>query len=186
MNTLTVHRSNRIYRQALSLIILVMTVTCISFAYEIGDLYGTRVQERLNHLKASVMTAHILSQIPSVSIHAESINIAAAATAEKNRWKGPVLSKRKGVIQGPSGKETYYNLNMSIIVRNMRRLGYDYEYWVRDDGVKMFGDYVMVAANLKLRPRGSLVETSLGTGIVCDTGGFAKKNPRQIDIATTW
>ena len=65
-------------------------------------------------------------------------------------------------------------------------MGYDYEYWVRDDGVKMLGDYVMVAANLNLRPRGSLVETSLGTGIVCDTGGFAKKNPTQLDIAVTW
>ncbi len=105
---------------------------------------------------------------------------------EEHIWRGPSLSKGRGTIQGPSGKETYYNLNMSGVVRIMRRMGYDYEYWVRDDGVKMFGNYVMVAANLSLRPRGSLVQTSLGMGIVCDTGGFAKRNPRQIDIATTW
>ena len=105
---------------------------------------------------------------------------------EEHIYRGPVLSKGRGTIQGPSGKETYYNLNMSGVVSIMRRLGYDYEYWVRDDGVKMFGNYVMIAANLNIRPRGSLVQTSLGMGIVCDTGGFAKRNPTQIEIATTW
>ena len=101
-------------------------------------------------------------------------------------WIGPRLSRGRGTIQGPSGKETYYNLNMSGVVSIMRRMGYDYEYWVRDDGVKMFGNYVMIAANLNIRPRGSLVQTSLGMGMVCDTGTFAKRNPTQIDIATAW
>ena len=50
----------------------------------------------------------------------------------------------------------------------------------------MLGSYVMVAANLSVHPRGSLVPTSLGTGIVCDTGGFAASNPNQLDIATSW
>ena len=68
----------------------------------------------------------------------------------------------------------------------MRRMGNNDKYWVRDDGVKMLGKYVMIAANLNIRPRGSLVPTSLGMGIVCDTGGFASKNPTQIDIATSW
>ena len=105
---------------------------------------------------------------------------------EEHRWKGPVLSKGRGVNYGPSGKETYYNLNMNGVVRIMRSMGFDGEYWVRDDGCKMLGDYIMVAANLNLHPRGSIVETSLGQGIVCDTGGFAKRNPTQIDIAVTW
>lgn len=105
---------------------------------------------------------------------------------EEKRWKGPVLSKSKGVNYGPNGKETYYNLNMSGVVSIMRSMGNTDEYWVRDDGCKMLGDYIMVAANLNLHPRGSIVETSLGSGIVCDTGGFARKNPNQIDIATTW
>lgn len=105
---------------------------------------------------------------------------------EENIYRGPSLTRGRGTIQGPSGKETYYNLNMSGVVNIMRRMGYDYEYWVRDDGVKMFGNYVMVAANLNLRPRGSLIQTSLGMGIVCDTGGFAKRNPTQLDIATSW
>ena len=105
---------------------------------------------------------------------------------ESLRWKGPVLSVGRGVNYGPSGKESYYNLDMSGVVSIMRSMGNTDEYWVREDGCKMLGDYIMVAANLNLRPRGSIVETSLGDGIVCDTGGFARKNPTQIDIAVTW
>ena len=96
------------------------------------------------------------------------------------------LSASAGRVQGPSGTETYYNLDMSGVVGIMQDLGYGNQYWVRNDGVKMFGNYVMVAANFDVHPRGSLVETSLGTGIVCDTGGFAEGNPNQVDIATTW
>lgn len=101
-------------------------------------------------------------------------------------WNGSVLTPSTGVNYGPSGKETYYNLNMSGVISIMRGMGYTGEYWVRNDGCKMLGDYIMVAANLSVHPRGSLVETSLGTGIVCDTGGFAAGNPNQLDIATTW
>ena len=96
------------------------------------------------------------------------------------------LSQSAGVFNGPSGMETYYNLNMSGCVRNMNRRGYYYDVWVRDDGVKMFGDYIMCAANLGVHPFGSLVECSLGTCIVVDTGGFAAGNPNQLDIAVTW
>ena len=110
-------------------------------------------------------------------------------TTTQNSWEGPVLTKRKGVVNGPSGKETYYNLNMSGVVKIMRNAGFteeEYPYWVREDGVKMLGDYVMVAANLDIRPRGSIVTSSLGDAIVCDTGGFAVSNPTQLDIAVTW
>lgn len=101
-------------------------------------------------------------------------------------WNGSILTKSAGVNYGPSGKETYYNLNMSGVVNIMRNMGNNDEYWVRNDGCKMLGNYIMVAANLNVHPRGSLVETSLGTGIVCDTGGFASENATQLDIATTW
>lgn len=108
--------------------------------------------------------------------------------AEKaaSNWNGPVLSRSAGTVQGPSGKETYYNLPMDGVVGIMHSMGNTGAYWVRSDGVKMLGDYVMVAAHLGLRPRGSLVPTSLGMGIVCDTGGFASGNPTQLDIATAW
>lgn len=101
-------------------------------------------------------------------------------------WTGSVLTASAGVNMGPSGKETYYNLDMTGVISIMRGIGNNDAYWVREDGVKMLGDYVMVAANLQVHPRGSLVATSLGTGIVCDTGGFASGNPNQLDIAVAW
>lgn len=101
-------------------------------------------------------------------------------------WDGPVLNAYNGVVEGPSGRETYYNLDMSGVIQIMRDLGYNYQYSVREDGVKMYGPYVMCAANLKIRPKGTIIKTSLGWGIVCDTGGFAKRNPTQIDIAVSW
>ena len=101
-------------------------------------------------------------------------------------WNGSVLSPSAGVNYGPSGKETYYNLDMSGVVSIMRGMGNNDPYWVREDGCKMLGNYIMVAAHLGTHPRGSLVETSLGTGIVCDTGGFAAGNANQLDIATNW
>lgn len=104
-------------------------------------------------------------------------------------WDGPKLTRSAGVVNGPSGKETYYNLDMDVIVRIMRNQGYseeEYPYWVRDDGCKMLGNYIMIAADFNTRPRGTIVQTSLGCGIVCDTGGFASENPTQVDIAVDW
>ena len=110
-------------------------------------------------------------------------------TVVEASYSGTKLSRSRGSIQGPSGKETYYNLNMNGVVSIMRRMGFsesEYPYNVRADGVKCLGPYVMVAAHLGKRPRGSKVQTSLGTGLVCDTGGFAANNPTQVDIATSW
>ena len=109
-----------------------------------------------------------------------------ATQTRSTTWKGSVLNRYNGVNRGPSGKETYYNLNMNKIVDAMKRLGVNSEYWVRNDGVKMYGDYIMCAADLSVYPRGSIVETSLGTGIVCDTGAFVKSTGIALDIATAW
>jgi 3D (Asp-Asp-Asp) domain-containing protein len=69
----------------------------------------------------------------------------------------------------------------------MNDLGYYYDYWVRSDGTKMFGNWVMIAADLSVYPKGSLVETSLGTGIVVDTGDFVTNGSGvSFDIAVTW
>ena len=177
------------YNMILSLYIVVMILANANLVYGISDIHEDRIKEA-EHFKTaslkSLSTSFITYAADSFSMDKMGFTEKAAAYFDEHIYRGPSLSKGRGTIQGPSGKETYYNLNMSGVVRIMRRMGYDYEYWVRDDGVKMFGNYVMVAANLNLRPRGSLVQTSLGMGIVCDTGGFAKRNPRQIDIATTW
>lgn len=108
--------------------------------------------------------------------------------AQNAVWTGPVLTARAGTVMGPSGKETYYNLPMQGVVRVMRNMGFyesEFPYLVREDGCKMLGDYIMVAANLNVHPRGSIVETSRGLGLVCDTGSFVRHNPTQIDIATS-
>lgn len=106
--------------------------------------------------------------------------------SEIEKCTGDTLTPAAGTIQGPSGKETYYNLDMKGVVAIMRQMGNTDQYWIRNDGVKMLGDYIMVAADLSIRPRGSLIETSLGTGIVCDTGSFVEQNPTQLDIAVDW
>lgn len=99
---------------------------------------------------------------------------------------GGCLTPSGGVYNGPSGLETYYNLPMDGVIQQARNYGIEGEYWVRDDGVKMYGDYVILACNRDVHPMGSLVETSLGTGISLDTGGFATGNPTQCDIAVSW
>ena len=104
-------------------------------------------------------------------------------------WDGAILNRLDGTVTGPSGKETYYNLPMEGVVKIMRAQGYseeEYPYWVRSDGAKMLGQYVMVAANLNVRPRGSVLPCSLGMALVCDTGDFAHSNIYQLDVATTW
>lgn len=120
------------------------------------------------------------------AIEEQTARNALATQTRSTTWKGSVLNRYNGVNRGPSGKETYYNLNMNKIVDAMKRLGVNSEYWVRNDGVKMYGDYIMCAADLSVYPRGSIVETSLGTGIVCDTGAFVKSTGIALDIATAW
>lgn len=109
--------------------------------------------------------------------------------SEYAAYDGPVITRENGTVQGPSGKETYYNLPMEGVVRIMRNAGYseeDYPYWIRDDGCKMLGPYIMVAADQSIRPLGSIVPTSRGMGIVSDTGTFIYTNPTQLDLAVSW
>lgn len=89
-----------------------------------------------------------------------------------------VLTPSKGVNWFNGHKETYYNLDMSGVIANAHAMGIQGDYWVRGDGVKMFGGYVIVAAQLE---KGTIVATSLGTGIVldyCPAGTY--------DLAVTW
>ena len=104
---------------------------------------------------------------------------------EKYKW--PKLTKEAWRIKWPSGEETWYNLPMDTVVTYMKPYGFSKkDYWVRDDWVKMLWKYVMVAADLKIRPRWTTLPTSLWEWIVCDTWSFTSANPRQLDIAVTW
>lgn len=108
-----------------------------------------------------------------------------------NPKKNPVpsgahLTKEGGTFNFEGHTETYYNLPMDVVVQVAHSKGIGGEYHVREDGVKMLGDYIMVAASYDLHPYGSFVNTSLGMGIVVDTGGFVAWNPTGIDIAVSW
>ncbi len=140
--------------------------------------------EVLQAAQAAVSAA--TPQIQAVAVAAGTLAESAAQAVTGTAWTGTKLTKRRGVNMGPSGKETYYNLDMTKVIEKMRGLGYTGEYWVREDGCKMFGSYIMCAANYAVYPLGTLVESSLGTCIICDTGGFAASNPNMLDIAVTW
>lgn len=99
---------------------------------------------------------------------------------------GAHLTPSSGIFWFGNQLETYYNLDMSVIVEVAHQNGIAGEYWVREDGCKMLGEYIMLACNRDVHPYGSIVETSLGMGISLDTGGFAANNPLQVDIAVTW
>lgn len=101
-------------------------------------------------------------------------------------WDGPVLTKRKGVNYGPLGKETYYNLPMQGVIRIMRNAGYsesEFPYWVREDGVRMLGDYIILAGRIGQFERGTIVRCSLGEGMICDYG-YLEWN--GVDVAVVW
>lgn len=102
---------------------------------------------------------------------------------------GNGLTKGKGVnhfadSNGVVHRETYYDLPMARVMQNCGQGGF---YTVREDGAKVDREgYVIIAANLALYPRCSVVETSLGPGKVYDTGGFASVHPHGWDLATDW
>lgn len=93
-------------------------------------------------------------------------------------YSNGVLTPSGGVNSFNGNTETYYNLDMSGVIANAQNMGIQGEYWVRDDGVKMYGDYVIVAAQA---PKNTIIETSLGIGLVLD---YCPSN--SVDIATNW
>lgn len=102
-------------------------------------------------------------------------------------YSGSKLTKSKGINQGPSGGESYYNLPMDGVIQMMENLGYSETYWIREDGCKMYGDYVIVAADTRDLPRGTIIETSLGTAMVCDHCGYSERyDGIWLDIAVDW
>ena len=138
----------------------------------------------MNKIIAAIMTVAVL--MSGMTVEAESYPEWRPDAPVPER---PHLTKSSGVFQGPSGKETYYNLPMGRCIEIMRDMDYsveDYPFWIREDGAKMLGEYVMCAANLNIRPKGTIVETSLGMAIVVDTGSFAASNEMQLDMAVNW
>lgn len=167
----------------------VITVSTKNKTFEPKNYVVSVVKIEKDKEEETTTTETTTSITTTTTVITTTVATTVTTTLPANDWQGAVLSKSKGVVYGPSGKETYYNLNMSGVIRAMRYLGFseeDYPYWVREDGVKMLGSYVMVAASYDVHPKGSIVPSSLGQAIVCDTGGFAQNNPNQLDIAVTW
>jgi hypothetical protein len=90
-----------------------------------------------------------------------------------------MFTDSKGVVH----RETYYDLPMNVVVGACGGGGYT----VRGDGAKIDKDgYVLVAANYRIYPKCSVIETSMGPGKVYDTGGFVARYPVGFDLATDW
>lgn len=95
-----------------------------------------------------------------------------------------ILTAAKGVNNFMGHQETWYNLKMDKVVQRADRIYGVNPYWIREDGVKMYGPFVICAG---ARHRyGEVIDTSLGKGLILDTGKFEKDNPTLIDIATDW
>ena len=123
---------------------------------------------------------------------------------------GVRLTAPMGHIDGPEAYETWYDLEMSTVVKNMEKYyGYtNVTSRIRNDGVKVisgtapdgttFKDLVMVAADVRhisnpngTYERGQIVDTTLGKGMVVDACGEAiskRKNNKgnHFDLATAW
>ena len=94
-----------------------------------------------------------------------------------------VLTAGLGRIQYGDHTETWYNLDMTRVVSRAQDMGIPCEYWVDDRGVKMFGQWVIVAAHPS-KTRYTFVDTSLGQGIILDF--HCSSDTELYDIATSW
>ena len=176
------------------LITIIKVNNNIKKANELKSIRKNKQELLKNKLKklmcaTTISTAVIISHKENVKANINDELLYSNSTTQE--YSNQILTKETGIIHnGPSGgDESFYDLKMDKVIATMRENGFDeinYPYWIREDGVKMLGNYVIVAANLQIHPRGSIVQTSLGTGLVCDTGDFAKTNKLKLDIATSW
>ena len=96
-----------------------------------------------------------------------------------------ILTAKIGTINYAGHVETWYNLKMNKIVERADNFyGLSDVYGVREDGVKTYNGFVIVAAD-KSVPYGTVVETSRGIGIVLDYHTI-KNGENVYDLATSW
>lgn len=137
----------------------------------------------------------------------KSDNVASNPTIQ-GKWASGYLTGGAGTVvytgaDGRLTKETWCDLNPNNLARLMREdHGIELDFWIREDGVYMYGDYVMVAADIPHMDgteqaaeyrKGDLVQTSLGTGMVVDLCGMAELTRKGqtdydvwYDIYTDW
>lgn len=158
-------------------------------AQEVADGLWGNGEARAEKLKAAGYSLREVQDIVNAIMPVEKAQHT-ERTESRGGWvpdpDGSVITPRGGVNWYFDQYETYYNLPMQGVVAIARAHGIGGEYWVRSDGAKMLGDYIMLATNNDVYPIGTLVPCSLGMGISLDTGTFAASNPYQIDIAVDW
>lgn len=158
----------------------------VSEVRQLGEVGVKRVSYNILYIKGKEVSRELVSE-EVVKEPVERVVAVGASAIEQNPLT-PGRGRNYYTYTKADGntvlrQETFYDLNMSIVMRYCGGGSYS----VRADGVKVDQDgYVLVAANLAMYPRCSVVETSLGAGKVYDTGGFAAENPEQFDIATDW
>ena len=97
-----------------------------------------------------------------------------------------MLTARMGILNNSETglKESWYNLRMNrIVAKADAHFGLQDVYEVREDGVKTYNGLVICAGDSTV-PYGTVVETSLGTGIVLDR--HTVNDETLIDIAVAW
>lgn len=184
-------RKHNWFENAVSFLVVCLIICFIlmfRLVYLIQEIYRNPVEpiqwEYVKHVERSISP---LIEIENRIIETHEIEpqYMLYELVEKPLQQTGSLTADLGVFYGPSGKETYYNLPMEGVIKIMKDAGYYMDYAVREDGVKTYGGYVMIAADLNKYPRGTLLETSLGKGLVCDTGEFVNTDV-VIDIAVDW
>jgi hypothetical protein len=100
--------------------------------------------------------------------------------------KGEILSVKNPKVEGPSGIETFFNEDVSEILKNVSE-GYLGDYWETEDGIKMFGEYIICKCRYDANkyhpnlPIGTVIPTTLGLALVC-----SNDTQEDISIAVTW
>lgn len=96
-----------------------------------------------------------------------------------------ILTAKIGTINYAGHVETWYNLKMNKVVeRADAYYGLSDVFEVREDGVKTYNGFVILAAD-KSVPYGTVVETSRGIGIVLDYH-TVKDGKNVYDVAVDW
>lgn len=120
---------------------------------------------------------YVLNKLPSDTLHPITLS-----------------NNNLGYYDGLFGKESYCNIPPDYIINTARQCGYkenDFPYWIREDGCRMLGNYIICAADYNVYPYGTIIDTSLGKGIVIDTGSTLIKSDKwhydhDIDLYTIW
>lgn len=168
-----------------------------SIGYQITNCEQVSIVMNPYFLETGIVTAYeVTPKDGCITLEINGIKLAAKWVGETERKTlNSIMGRNRYLVTKVDGsiverQETYYDLDMSGVMslaKNWEGCSHSGSYSVREDGVKVDDEgYILVAADLNLYARCSVVDTSLGLGKVYDTGSFALVNNEQFDIATDW